>query len=328
MKKTLIVSERANNNWPSYDLVYEWEDEMLRALPSAKIYHKKEIIVFGKHLLMVLWKKTGLGVDPLFIGKNKAFRFEMGPILTINPLNKPNISHCIIDFYLRPDQLYDFYRCYDKVEHLYVTNRQVYDFLVGHHFPRNVEHLPLSLPDKYRITKETTFQKQYDLVLVGRQNPVLMDFLKKYEKTHAISYVTRGKIADGHFPYYTNKGEFVGNIDTREDYFNLLKKARVAFYSTTGTDDEKAQTNGFHQVTPRFMEELACGCHVISRYSDNSDTKFFELDKMSRKVETYDDFEKAMNEALQSPVDMEKYASYLEGHYTSTVLKRGFVEHG
>ena len=321
MKKTFIISERGYNQWPSFDLVYEWEDEMVKTLPFAQIYHKKEIMVRGKHLLLVMGMKTGWGVDSLFIGGNRGFRFEMRPVLTKNPLNKPNISHCLIDFYLRPEQLDDLYRCYDKVEHLYVTNRQVYDFLLENHFPRKVEHLPLSLPDKYRIGKETQFQKEYDLVLVGRQNPVLMDFLKEYEKTHAVNYVTRGKIDGGHFPYFTNTGDFVGNMDTRDDYFNLLRKSRVAFYSTPGTDDEKALTNGFHQVTPRFLEELACGCHVISRYSDNSDTRFYELDKMTSKVDTYAEFEKAMDKALQMPVDIAMYASYLEGHYTSAVLK-------
>lgn len=322
MTNTFIISERGFNHWPSFDLVYEWEDEMVKFLSGARIYRKKEFLIHGKHPLQVLGQKTGWGIDSILIGNNKGFRYDMRPVLSKNPLNKPNVSNCIIDFYLRPEQLSDFYRCYDKVEHLYVTNLQVYDFLLQNKFPRKVEHMPLSLPDKYRITENTQFEKEYDLVLCGRQNPVLMQFLESYAQTHNISYVKRGKIADGHFPYYTADGDFVGNMDTREDYFTLLRKSRVAFYSTPGTDDENAQTNGFHQVTPRFLEELACGCNVLSRYDDNADTDFYNLGEMSCKIDNYQDFESAMDKALSSPVDMKKYARYLEDHYTSAVCAR------
>ena len=78
----------------------------------------------------------------------------------------------------------------------------------------------------------------------------------------------------------------------------------------------------FNHVTPRLLELLAAGCHVLCRYIPNADTEHFELDKFSPSIETYEQFEKMMDEALKSPIDKEKYANYLKKHYTSVRAKQ------
>ena len=78
----------------------------------------------------------------------------------------------------------------------------------------------------------------------------------------------------------------------------------------------------FNHVTPRFLELLAAGCHVLCRYIPNADTVHFELDKFSPSIETYVQFEKRMDEALKTPIDKEKYKNYLKKHYTSVRAKQ------
>lgn len=77
------------------------------------------------------------------------------------------------------------------------------------------------------------------------------------------------------------------------------------------------RSNGFNQVTPRFLEYLACGCHIISRYPDNPDTAYFNLAGMSTRVDSYQAFEETFDRARTIPCDMAGYASYLDKHYTS-----------
>lgn len=318
MGRLLIVSKRAFEHWPSYDLVYEWEDEIVKVLLTADIYKQKKITIWKKS---VNCKINGLfDVNRLFTWKKMCFRYDMEPVL--HGKVSSNMSICIIDFYLNESDLSRFYKVYNNVQHLYVSSREVYDFLQSHSPQRLVEHLPLTLPDKYAISENTLIEKQYDLVMVGRQNSVLMDFLAKYMKDHKISCVIRGEITNGHFPYYTDTGEFVGYGDTRSQYIGLLRKGRVAFYSTPGMDGGETRTNGFNQVTPRFLEEIACGCNVIARYTKNSDTDYFELDKMCQKVDRYEDFENAMNFALNNSPNMKLYSTYLKKHYTSTIATR------
>lgn len=317
-----IFTQRRSQNWPSFDLVHEWEDELANAIPNAELYFKKDITVFGKHILFMLERMTKFLVDQLFWKKQDVFYFEMQPKLTGNLLNFSNVSVCIIDFYLKKEELPAFYQAYSNVKHLYVSSREAYDFLMANHPQRRIEHMPLSLPDKYRLDKGKAFHKKFDLVLVGRQNPILMEYLHEYEKNHPINYVYRGELKDGHFPYYTNQGVFVGNVDDRADYFNLLKLAKTAFYSTPGIDGDEKRTNGFGQVTPRLLEQLACGCQVIARYRTNSDTAFYELDKVVYHVESYCDFERALTKAINTPVDLDRYEDYLKKHYTSEIARR------
>lgn len=323
MKKGCFIYSRRNyHSWASYDLVHEWEDELAEYLPDSKLYLKKKIVLFRQNICSFLEKKAKILVDKFFLNGRDVFYFDMNPKLDANLLNISNASVCIIDFYLKEDELHDFYKAYNKVRHLYVSSKEVYDYLLKNHPERTVEHLPLSLPDKYKLDVNTVFDKKYDLVLVGRQNSVLMDFLKKYEESHLVNYVYRGDIDKGHFPYFTNKGEFIGYIDSRKDYFDILKKAKAVFYATPGIDGDEKRTNGFSQVTPRLFEFLSCGCHIIARYRKNSDTLFFSLDDMTSKVDSYGEFEKAMDMVMNTPVDLNKYSEYLSQFYTSTVVNK------
>lgn len=318
MEKLYILSERSYEHWPSFDLVYEWEDELVKHIEGAQLYKRHDILFKGKHLLGSVERRFGIGLDRFLLAGKHQFRFDMVPYLGENKQNTNKTSVCIIDFFLSDEQLPAFYYSYRKVDHLYISSREVYDHLMSLNPPRKIEHLPLTLPDKY-LLQEDIPAKEYDIVLVGRQNPQLQAYLDEYVKTHDIRYVTRGKIGNGHFPYFTNKGEFVGNVDTREDYFQLLRKSKIAFYSTSGTDGDRKKTNGYSQVTPKFLEQIACGCHVISRYYDNTDTAYFDLGNMSNRVNTYEEFVDAMNKCLIEDVDIQRSREYLKRHLTSTL---------
>lgn len=319
MDKLLVISQRAYEHWPSYDLIYEWEDELIRQNPQLRLYKEHEILYRDKHLFRFMEKKLHINPNQWLTCQHKCFHFDMNPRLTDSYMNTENHSVCIIDFYLREGQLNAFYKSYKKVDRVFVSSREIYDFLLRNNPEREVLHMPLTLPDKYRLNPNTHMEKTFDLVLIGRQNSVLLAWLKEYEKNHSITYVYRGKISAGKFPYYTNHGEYVGNILSRKDYFDLMKKSKIAFYATPGMDEGENRTNGFSQVTPRFLEELSCGCNVISRFRENSDTDYFELNKMSTRVESYKGFVTAMQRALETAPDLEKYARYLEKHYTSTL---------
>ena len=313
----IIISERGHETWASWQLVYEWEDEMVKSFNGSNLYLSKDIVIKGHHVLRYLARKTGININTLFLHGKDTFRFCMSPELEGSEWNWPNLSVDIIDFYLKKEQLHNFYRCYSKVKSLYVSSREVYEFLLANNPEREVRHLPLTLPDKYRITRETNFAKKFDLVMLGRQSNVLVDYLHEYEKNHQIYYIYNTGKKGENFNYITNKGEVIPEVLNREDYINLLRKSKVILYSTAGMDSVR-KTNGFHQVTPKFLEAIASGCHVISQFLDNPDTEFFELNRMSQRVKCYKDFEKAMDYALSTPVDMQQYSQYLEKHYTST----------
>ena len=206
-----------------------------------------------------------------------------------------------------------------------ISSREAYDYLVSVKCPLNIRHLALSISDKYCIDDKTTFEKRYDVVMLGRQNKVLQEFLNEYSERHKELTYVYGKKEGRNFRYYDQDGLDLGTMSSRDDYMNLMKMSRIGMYATPAMDGGRTDTNGFDQVTPRFLEYIVSGCHVLARYPKNSDTDYYELDKMSTRIDTYEQFEKAMDEMRYKEVDVARYAKYLANHYTSvrvhTLLK-------
>ena len=93
-------------------------------------------------------------------------------------------------------------------------------------------------------------------------------------------------------------------------------------YSTPGIDGGEEKTRGLSQVTPRFLEAVSSGCHVLSRYKENSDTDFFDLNRITPHISSYEQFESEFDRAIEEDVDMKVYAEYLSKHYTSTIVNQ------
>ena len=84
-------------------------------------------------------------------------------------------------------------------------------------------------------------------------------------------------------------------LASRDGYLDSMKKSRIALYATPGIDGGEKRTNGFSQVTPRFLEMVASGCNIIARYKTNADTDYYELEKFCQSINTYEEFEKEMD---------------------------------
>ena len=254
------------------------------------------------------------------------FEFLMNASEEYRYKNFANYLPCVIDFFLdNEDELRLFEEHHNNNKIVFISSKEAYDYLKDHECRLNIEHLPLSLPDKYSISPTTQYNKEYDFVLVGRQNPILREWLEIYEKKHGdLCYVKEG---EEKYAYYTNKGTYVGFVKGREDYISLIRKARIAIYSTPSMDSSRENAKGFNQVTPKFLEYIASGCHIIARYPQNSDTDFYELDTFACNCHSYDEFEKYVDNARNTIVNMNIYSNYLSKHYTSNRVKDlvGFI---
>ena len=319
MKIRTIISRRIYQDWRSWQLVYEWED----------ILKKQLGVNLSPNLdtgLSLRWGGILKYIPINWIWRFRpAFIFEMLPSQRFSPHNNsPYVVPCIIDWYSKTDEeLSDFFKKYSRHKLIIVTSKQVYCYLTSIQTPIPVAHLPLSISDKWRITSDTKFEKDIDVVLMGRQNPVLLEWLDKYKKTHPDIIVASSKREKDNYNFYSQDGTFVANAATREQCMALLRRSKVNLFSTKGMDEDYTDfnTNGFSQVTPRIFESLVTGNHVIARYKENEDTDYFELNSICPHTESYESFVKQMDYNLSHPVDMAFYSSYLEKHYTSTRVK-------
>lgn len=297
--------------------VYEWE-EVLKEYLKASYYPN---IMIGR----LSFVKKQLQVLPL-CPKKPTILFEMNPDSRyFNLYNKSNIIPWIIDFYIRDDEkLEEFYSKYDKHKYVLISSIEVYNFLKKKNCPLNIIHMPLTLSDRYRITGNTSFNKMFDVLVMGRTNDVLLSYLQQYSLSHPNIEIVSCKKENGHLNYYNQNGVFYGNADSRESLLGLLRKSRIGLYTEKGIigdNEEGARTQGFCHVTPRLFEYMMTGNHVIAKYVENTESDYFELPSLFPNTDSYDSFEKQMNLYLTTSVDMDKYSAYLEKHYTSTLVE-------
>ena len=166
-----IYSERTYIIWPSYHLVYEWED-----IISEKLNIPIKKIGIHKRILYGLIKK--LKIQRTYFSFRNKLRKPHGYYLyhvmsAANPYmlsHNNNVIPIIIDFFLKKEDLALFYERFNSCKCLLVTSLEVVDFLTQNDCPIPFFHFPLSLPDKYKLER---CEKKYQILLAGRQNKLL-----------------------------------------------------------------------------------------------------------------------------------------------------------
>lgn len=321
-KREIVKAEKTEQKY-FFDIVFEWEDIFSEIL-EVDIETRSRLEYKFDEVTRKIYKKTKIPFYKLFriVDFKRAtstFMFDMAVKRQDGIYNNHKYIPCAID-YFHDDQEYSlFVKAYKNNAFVLISSREVYEYLKLKQCPIKLYHFPLSLPDHY-VNINQRYEKKYDLILFARQNPVLMRFVDEYEYRHKDFSLVRRRYENGHFEYYLSKtGEVVGLGDTREEYWNLVKMSKVALYTTPSMDETRpySKTHGWNQVTPHFLEEIAGQCHVIARYPDNADTRWYELDKMCTFVDSYEKFEEVMDEYLSSDVDLQRYGEYLEHHVTS-----------
>ncbi|MBO5427797.1 MAG: glycosyltransferase family 1 protein [Paludibacteraceae bacterium] len=331
MKLKVLYTKRKYDNRFFFDLVYEWEDVLTSELGLRAYHYDEAWSKWGGYkclqngFLRRLIKRFNF-VKWLFLPTTLGLKLDMWTELCAR-YNSNNIVPWIIDFFLEPKDFSRFNEAYKHYPLVLISSKEVYDVLMAHKDvvrDVNLRHVALSLSDKYRITSNTHYKKEYDVVLMGRQNPVLEKFFYQYVEQHpSIKYAYR-KMEGEHFYYYAvenGRETFIGDINERVQYIDLMRKSRIGLHATPDIDTDHQRAHGYNQVTPRFLEWISSGAHVIARYVPNPDTEYYQLQDFSKSIETYEQFEQAMDYAMTHEVDMKKYADYLQQHYTSVRAK-------
>lgn len=312
LKQIYTQRSRSGQNY-AQPIIYEWEDAIEKELDIPVVRRSFYYRVMNK-----------LGIHKPLLGPVKdSFRFISNGRDYDEPMNSEHIIPCIIDFFENKDQLQEFYYKHSRNKIVLLSSPFDYEYLKDNKCPLNIGLFAYSLSDKYTLSTKK-IEKKYDIVLTGRQDPLLYDFFKEYVKLHPnVSYVKRGQELDNDLnktkEYYLNGRECLGAIESREEFIKLQAQGRATLYGVQGYYD--GFTKGFYHMTPHFLEIIACGCHVLLHYPTDKngvDARYYEFDKFSPSIETYEEFEAAMDKALCTEVDMNMYSLYLEKHYTST----------
>lgn len=308
-----------NTAHPYYwDIVYEWEDELAKALdipilPVGEEYDKIYTPSIGKKILNRLnfYQRKD---HYLFNPARYYLAFHIGPPGVYSFHSRKNVIPIIIDFW-KSEDLKRFESIFSLSDFVFVTSKEVYNYLLGKNVKTKLGHLALSLPDKifYQRSDE---KKKFDLIQVGRQNGELTQYVKLLIKEFPdINYV-RGEKNDRVLQMVSTRDGNLGEFASRESFLNLLKQTKISLLSAPGLDVDGERTGGFSPVTPRFLESAACGCHLIGVYPENADFAYYGIDQICANVHDYKSFRDTILKFLRDE-KIPDYRDFLANHVTS-----------
>jgi hypothetical protein len=312
---TRILSCRATEHWPSYHLVYEWEDDFAAGLqvPVVTLERPWKSRFWRNRYVQALANRY----HRLVSRKRFNLVFELGLSGSPSPGTQPDSLPALVDFW-KDTHLPSFYSLYEDCLFVLVSSAEVVAYLKAQHCPLPLQHFPLSLSDRYALDPAVPYAKHYDILLSGRPNPVLDDYLLRYVARFPQTECLRQVFVDDELRYVSNHHGDLGSFHSREAYMDLLRTARVSFYSTPGMDGGEARTGGFNPVTPRFLELLSAQCLLLGRYPENEETEFFEVASVCPNITSYEQFEATLTAYLRQPSPpLHQYAELLDKHYTS-----------
>jgi len=295
-----IISTRNVSQWPTFQMVHEWED------------------ILGTQLGVPFRSLDDSCLLPPSDGPDQGFDLLFLPLASELEDYVRNHSLIPIVMDLWRDGFEAFISCAPQFRLVFVTNLQAYQELSSQ-LP-NLRYLPFTIADQYLDSSLPA--KDIDIIHYGRRNPVLDQYLQKFLQDHpACHAVITDKSDNGEaILIHSNRWGSLGVSDSRKKFMDLLCRSRISLVSTVGMDGSR-QTGGIDPVSPRFLESMAAGCHLVGRIPDNPEFRDSGLFRLCHHVDSYQQFEKTILALLAEPANPQRdYRPLLAQRLTSSLV--------
>ena len=310
-----IMTERGYEKRSFYQVVWEWEDvlfEEFSKLDGVKVSYKQVKAIKVRALQVIL--------------KYIIPRFQM-------PISRPKdelifyfplrVWHC--NQYLRKGfipiftDVYDYeidviHRMTKQLPFYFVTIMDIYDKLKSKYPACKVQYMPLSVSDKWVGNMP---EKSIDVIQIGRKSKYLHEIMLKYCESHpSVDYM----YMDYHtelqtWGYFSTKRGYVGVLETRDQFMEALRSAKVSLVSTPGIETGRFGNIDF--FTPRFFESAASYCWMLGHYTENNEAKYLEINTVCPNIRDYKEFEKYLDLYLSQQIEKDKVEYFLSKNKTS-----------
>jgi hypothetical protein len=301
-----------------WDVVYEWEDELSKALnlpliPVGREYDKiYKPSLFKKILNRLNYYQRADRY--LFNPEGYYLAFHIGPPGIYSFHSRKDVIPIIIDFW-KYENLRRFESIFSLNKIVFVTSKEVHNYLLDCKIKVKLDHLALSLPDKLMVQSNEGVRK-FDIIQMGRQNVKLTDYIKRLlDEYPEITYVY-GEKTDGKLRMISTRHGNLGEFNDRDSFLALLRQTKVSLLSAPGLDSDAERTGGFSPVTPRFLESAACGCHLMGVYPLNDDFIYYGIDQICVNIDGYENFKTLVLSYLKDQ-RTPAYRKFLQSHATS-----------
>lgn len=292
-----VVTNRDNSSWPSWLMVYEWEDILAKKLSAELVGYQS-------------WLKKRRS-------KHHANEYALCFLLLASNLERligdDHLIPVVMDLWKNDIELFKQHASNFKL--IFVTSLAAFNLLRDHGCTQ-VAYLPYSYPDQYLLDSVPT--KDIDIMQFGRTNPVLDDYMIQLQKKYPhLNYVTTVR-HQGKIFFHSSLHGLLEASDTRLKFMSMLGRCNISLVSTCGMDGSR-DTGGFDPVSPRFYESAACYCRMIGRFPHNDEFELFGINRIAERVDSYCQFETAIMNYIGKPFDrFDDYNEVLRLHLTSS----------
>ena len=312
--KLKILSERAYQKWPSWHVVYEWEDVIAEKAGIPIVDYSNNIenkfLIFSRRLCKKINKKWipkykfNLSSECYIMFIMNAASYHLLPTNNIIPI--------FLDFPINMIENISYVT--KRLPIFFVTCKDIYNILLSNGV-KNVRYMPLSISDKY--VQGDVPKKEIDVIQFGRKNKVLHDYMLKYCKDNPnVEYIYQTD--NGTLTYISTTRGIIGKFDSRDEYFDLIKSSKISLVSTPGFDNSRtADFGNIDFVTPRFYESAASYCHLIGRYTSNDETTDLRLSDVCPNVDSYSEFANLVDAYLSEDYDWRVQREFVNNNLTS-----------
>lgn len=313
-----IISRRRHENRAFFDVCYEWEDILSKNL-NADI---KEFNILLYHYRRVIGKifPNSYSLQQNISDKKLCCYFVMFPS-ELKYYPKINGIPIFLDVW-NEQAINIIIKKTENFQIYYVTSLDIWQRIKEKRADAAVQYMPLSVSDKYFSPNFEKYQdKKYDVIQMGRRNPVLHDFMLTYvsENPHIEYIYSEAGNNVGGLEYVSTQYGKIGCLDTREKFIQTLAHSRVSLVSSPMVDNDKKKQFGVDFLTPRFYESAILGCAMVGRYTLNEEMRRQNILKVCDNVQTYEQFKQSMNRALQiGRIELyEEYKDFIMNNLTS-----------
>jgi hypothetical protein len=285
-----------------WDIVFEWEDEFSKTLniPLVPVGERYDTIYQPGNLAKVLNRLNYFQLrDKYFKRPEKYFlAFHIGPPGLYSFYCARNVIPVIIDFW-KHENLARFEKIFALCPVVFVTSKEVFNYLKEKKVKVNLQHVSLSLPDKY-VGESASMEKPIDVIQLGRQNKQLKLYMDEFLVRNPDVHYVYAESIGGELNMISSRNGNLGKFKTRDAFISLLKQAKVSLLSAPGMDEDDKRTGGFSPVTPRFFESAVCGCKMVGVYPQNDDFGFNKIRSVCPNVTSFDEFNRIVSSYLLS----------------------------
>ncbi|MDK9717036.1 MAG: glycosyltransferase [Trichlorobacter sp.] len=291
-----IVSNRGYSDWPSWLMVYEWEDLLARVLGVSVLSYDAWEVSRGRG-------DHATGYELCFLqlaASLDRFPHDGRFVPVVMDVWRKDIEH--------------FIQQIAQLELVFVTSLEAFRILQGRGC-RQVAYLPYSFPDQYLL--EELPEKDVDIIQFGRTNPVLDDYMRRLlQRFPLLNYVTT-EHHQGALFFHSSRFGLLNASDTRSKFITMLRRSSISLVSTAGMDGSR-DTGGFDPVSPRFYESLGCFCRLIGRFPETEEFELLGMNTFAERVDSYQQFERLVTGYLGRAFDRkQEYQAFLRQHTTS-----------